>query len=244
MRWFRRIFTKQQHNEPEYVEKLLSFTPKNREIYELALTHSSAHIKGKNGENICNERLEFLGDAVISLVVAQCLYEIFPQEGEGALTKRRSQLVKREHLNDVAKKIGLDQYLRVGKGLKNNAEDRLGNALEALVGAIYQDAGLEQASLFIKQHIFDSRDNALTQRKEEDYKSRLLEFGQARHIKIEFVVREEKYDSTNDTHTFYIVILADGKEIAEAAGKTKREAQQTAAKKALSFLKQKKQLIK
>ncbi len=211
---------------------LLGYTPTRLDLYNLALTHRSA-AKGSN------ERLEFLGDAVLGLVIAQQLYQLYPNETEGTLTRMRARIVCRENLNHIAHKIGLSQHLHLGQTLKSNAENVYGNALEALIGAIYIEAGQARAEQFIKKHIVGTNHQTMYKliEREVDFKSRLLEWGQTHHTTIEFKFIKDHYDAASDTHNFVYAVIIDGKEVAQASGHTKLLAQQQSARKALRQLK-------
>ena len=157
----------------------------------MAMTHSSsASGSRKLG---CNERLEFLGDAVLSSVTADFLYSNFRKEREGFLTKSRSNLVCRERLNELALEIGLDRFIS-SCGLQQQHNNYIyGNALEALIGAIYIDKGYSQCRRFLLDRVF-SRLNDIEQivKSDKNYKSRLIEWGQKQHKSVEFrVVLEE-----------------------------------------------------
>ncbi len=224
-------FRRKRQSKDLFWRNLLGYTPKNVELYNLALTHRSAS-RGSN------ERLEFLGDAVLGLVIAQQLYELYPNETEGKLTRMRAKVVCRENMNHIAHQIGLTHHLVLGQILKSNAENVYGNALEALIGAIYLEAGQAKAEQFIQKHIVGDDKKILRKliEREVDFKSRLLEWGQAHRKTIEFTCLADRYDATSDTHTFLYAVLLDGHEITQAAGHTKLLAQQQAARKALQQL--------
>lgn len=211
---------------------LLGFYPNNLSLYDQALTHRSS-AQGNN------ERLEYLGDAVLGLVVADILCRLYPSASEGFLTRARAKMVSREHLNKVAYRLQLHQYLKVGANIRENADNLYGNALEALVGAIYADAGYQAAERFIRQHVITKDEQQLKHflEKEIDFKSRLLEWGQRRHKKVEFVFLRDNYEAAHDRHAFLFEVQIDGEAVAQAAGKTKLEAQQIVAKKTLRLLK-------
>lgn len=208
-------------------ESVLGYSPRNTLLYEQALTHRSA------GKKSSNERLEYLGDAVLNLVVADTLYRLYPDAGEGFLTRARAKVVCREHLNHVCHRIGLDAFLSVGSPIKSNAENIYGNAYEALVGAAYLEGGYALAETFVRRSLMN-KESILRHlvEKETDFKSRLLEWGQTHRCKIEFRLLTERYDSKADRHTFIYEVLLNGKAIAQAAGTSKMGAQQHAAKKA------------
>ena len=198
----------------------------------MAMTHSSsASGSRKLG---CNERLEFLGDAVLSSVTADFLYSKFRKEREGFLTKSRSNLVCRERLNELAHEIGLDSFIN-SCGLQQQQHNSYiyGNALEALIGAIYIDKGYSQCRRFLLDRVF-SRLNDIEQiaKSDKNYKSRLIEWGQKQHKNVEFrVVLEE---IRKDGVFFMSEVLVEGVVCGTGDGFSKRESQQKAARQALS----------
>lgn len=198
----------------------------------MAMTHSSsASGSRKLG---CNERLEFLGDAVLSSVTADFLYSKFRKEREGFLTKSRSNLVCRERLNELAHEIGLDRFIN-SCGLQQQQHNSYiyGNALEALIGAIYIDKGYSQCRRFLLDRVF-SRLNDIEQiaKSDKNYKSRLIEWGQKQHKNVEFrVVLEEV---RKDGVFFMSEVLVEGVVCGTGDGFSKRESQQKAARQALS----------
>lgn len=222
-----RLFHKKE--EPSFLTELLGYKPADESLYTLALTHRSK----QGGES--NERLEYLGDAVISLVVGEALYNLFPNENEGFLTRARSKAVCRDNLNAVAMRLHLNEHI-ISLNTYNNSHDVFGNAFEAMVGAIYLDAGYEEAKKFISRHLIGKDGVWLkkTATKEVDFKSRLLEWGQANKKQISFVELGDNYDSKNDLHNFVFSVQIDGVERAQGAGNTKLEAQQVAAKHCLN----------
>ncbi len=227
LHWFRR----KGRNESFFWRNLLGYTPNHLELYTLALTHRSAS-RGSN------ERLEFLGDAVLGLVIAEELYRLYPNETEGKLTRMRAKIVCRENMNHIAHQIGLTDHLVLGQVLKSNAENIYGNALEALIGAIYLESGQARAEQFIKRYIVGKDQSTLMKliHREVDFKSRLLEWGQAHRKTVRFVCLTDRYEATSDTHTFVYAVHIDDKEVAQAAGHTKLLAQQQTARKALQQL--------
>lgn len=211
--------------------KLLGYEPKNIEIYEQALTH-------KSSRGVSNERLEFLGDAVIEMVVSDALYRYYPTWGEGNLTRARSKVVCRENLNKVAHIIGIDSHLKVGTPTKQNAENIYGNAFEALVGAIWLERGYDTARQFLYRVLLGDKGSKIQHivNQEVDFKSRLLEWGQAHHQTIEFTLINEQYDAAHDRHTFTYSLLINGEEKTQAAGYSKLEAQQLASRRVLNHI--------
>lgn len=232
MRLIDQIFRKRlstQEGEPySYLRTLLGFTPKDITLYSQALTHKS--VRGRS-----NERLEYLGDALIGMVVAEELFRLFPNEGEGFLTRTRARAVCRENLNATARRIELDKHLQTGQPLKINSDNIFGNALEALTGAVFLDAGYDAAAQFIRKVLVGKNGRNLLRlaEHETDFKSRLLEYAQSKHLQVVFNMIGERYELHDDRHVFLFEVSIDGKVVAQAAGYSKREAQQTAARKAL-----------
>ena len=199
----------------------------------MAMTHSS--LSG-NQKLYCNERLEFLGDAVLSSVTADYLYSKFSREREGFLTKSRSNLVCRERLNELALQIGLDKYVNACGVAHQHNNYIYGNALEALVGAIYIDKGYKQCRRFLLDRVFSRlADIESVVKSDKNYKSRLIEWGQKKHIDVEFRLISE--EMRKDGVYFVSEVLVDGNVCGVGDGFSKRESQQKAARQAISKLK-------
>ena len=206
---------------------ILGFVPNNISLYKMAMTHSSsASGSRKLG---CNERLEFLGDAVLSSVTADFLYSNFRKEREGFLTKSRSNLVCRERLNELALEIGLDRFIS-SCGLQQQHNSYIyGNALEALIGAIYIDKGYSQCRRFLLDRVF-SRLNDIEQivKSDKNYKSRLIEWGQKNHHVVVFRTKGTAMGA-GATRSFRCTVLIDNLEVGHGMGSSKKEAEQHAA---------------
>ncbi len=198
----------------------------------MAMTHSSASASGSKKLG-CNERLEFLGDAVLSSIISDYLYTNFVKEREGFLSKSRSNLVCRETLNELAVEIGIDRFLEAC-GLPHQHNHYVyGNALEALIGAIYIDKGYKQCRRFILDRVFARHlDIESLVRTDKNYKSRLIEWTQKMHKSIEFrlVGEELRKDGTY----FSSEVHVDGVLMGVGNGFSKRESQQKAARQAIS----------
>lgn len=215
-----------------FLREWFDYEPHDVKLFEKALTHRS-------GKNEGNEQLEYLGDAVITLVVADVLYKCFPHSSEGFLTRTRSKMVCRENLNKVAQKIGIPKHIITSNPLKQNAVDIYGNTFEALVGAVWLDGGYEKAEHFLRKWLI-GRDNQQVRNlasEETDYKSRLLEWGQTTHQKIEFVLLSERYEKAKDRHIFVYAVNIEDTPYAQGAGYNKLEAQQIAARNTYRQLK-------
>ena len=208
---------------------LLGFYPDDIRYYQLALHHKSVPIHTQDGRNLCNERLEFLGDAILNSVITDILYKRFQNEREGFLTNLRSKIVSRESLNHIAKEIGLDKAIIASRYVNLHANSNIyGNALEALFGAIYLDQGYRKCKTFVEErlfsHILDWNDIL---QKEINYKSRVLEWCHKRHIEPEFDLLNETVQ--RNKHTFHTCLKIQGHIISQATGGSKKESQQKAA---------------
>lgn len=213
---------------------ILGFVPRDISLYKVALTHSSqASGARKLG---CNERLEFLGDAVLSSVTSDFLYSKFRREREGFLTKSRSNLVCRERLNELAVEIGIDRLMSSCGTQQQHNSYIYGNALEALIGAIYLDKGYKHCRRFLLDRIFSRlKDIEQIAASDKNYKSRLIEWAQKRHGSVEFkVVREEL---RKDGVFFVSEAIVNGEVCGVGEGFSKRESQQKAARQAIGNLK-------
>ncbi len=231
--------------------EMLGFTPHNIDLYKLALIHRSAsyHIDEEESEAmdgvksvvINNERLEYLGDAIIEAVTSDYLYIEFPQCDEGFLTKMRSKIVSRASLNEVALSLGLNELIITSKSIncQQSSEQRggavsiqknlMGDAFEALIGAIYLDMGYDFTNRFLINDIFTTYiDMDSLQQVETDFKSRLIEWAQKEHHKIEFVTRCDNHDRSKPP-LFLSVVYIGGMEIGHGSGSSKKEAEQSAA---------------
>lgn len=225
---------------PEELERRIGYTFRNKELLRTALTHSSYSNEMKSrGVNIpCNERLEFLGDAVISLITARYIYDRYPDENEGDLSKLRSQAVRAIALSEYSRELGVGQALYLGKGEDNPAgRDRkstLENAFEALTGAIYLDGGIESARAFALPFIEKKVAEAVSFGETRDYKTILQQIVQMeRGERLEYVIVAE-YGPDHDK-TFEVEAQLNSNVIGVGKGPSKRMAEQAAAKMALEY---------
>ncbi len=219
--------------KPTKYQTLLGFPEKDPSIYDRAFSHKSMQLKDEKGRKCNNERLEFLGDAVIETVASEYVYQLYPNRNEGFLTQIRSMLVRRPTLNLIAGKMGLREYV-ISKELINS-ENFMGNAFEALVGAIYIDHGFDSARDFLLRGFSMVKIDQLI-RKQENYKSELLEYAQKKRVKVLFnLVEESKIE--NNVSRFKVDVTVDGLKLGQGIGKSKRSAEQAAAKVALRSLK-------
>ena len=238
-----RLFVRGKHKEPYLrFRNILGFVPNNISYYEMALIHRSSAIR-KNGEYINNERLEFLGDAVLGMVIADMLYRHYDHQKEGFLSNTRSKIVQRETLNRVAVEIGLDKLIVTSK--KNNIQKNnlYGNAFEALIGAIYLDQGYRKCQEFIEKKIFTSYINLeKIIKKEINFKSQLLEVSQKHRIELVYNLLQERKCEKNKMF-FESEVLLNNIPVATGTGNSKKESQQHAAQSALKKIKSDKELF-
>lgn len=213
--------------------KLLGFKPKSTYLYVLAFTHKSAESVEYDGYYNNNERLEYLGDAVLDAAISELLYKRFPSADEGFLTQMRTKIVNGKSLTELAKKIQIEKLLFV-KSSKNITERIFEDAFEALIGAIYLDRGFKYVIQFVTQKILVEHIN-LNQLKfiDTNYKSRIIEWSQKHKISIEFCTDE----NSDDSKSFISKLKINDKVIAEGNGFSKKEAEQSASKLALSKIK-------
>ena len=227
LRPFRRKYGADKHFYV-VVDDMFGFIPNNIELYKLALIHKSASVELEDGSHINNERLEFLGDAVIESVTSDYLFIEFPDRDEGFLTQVRSKMVSRQSLNRIASAIGLDKHV-ISNAAGNTTQKHIyGDAFEAMMGAIYLDQGYDFVNRLLINDIFArhlSLDDVL--QSETDFKSRLIEWCQKNHHTIEFSTANDKTYSTAHPF-FYSKVLIDGMEVGYGAGESKKEAEQRA----------------
>jgi ribonuclease-3 len=229
-----RLFFRKEKEPFLQLHKMLGFYPHNISLYREALLHKSYTKYRNEKSNLNNERLEFLGDAVLSAVVADILYEHYDNKQEGFLTTLRSKLVKRETLNKLAEQIGLDKFIQhIGPVTSAHNSYMGGNAFEALLGAIYLDRGYSYCIKFMQEQVFkhyiDMEKVAAT---EENFKSRLIEWCQKYQLKFVF---DTKNSSENNGHTpvFKSNILIENVDCGSGRGYSKKESQQKAAREAM-----------
>ncbi len=215
----------------------------NLELLKEALTHRSYLNEFKNRNLQSNERLEFLGDAVLSFVVSAWLFKKFPQFFEGKLTSFRSNLVKTTSLTKVAQKIKVGDYLLLSKGEKEAMGQQnptlLANAMEAIIGAIFLDQGIKAAKDFIEIHFEPLLKEIMESGRLKDYKSLLQEKIQAQTSQSP-VYKTVKEEGPEHNKVFTVNVITEGKFLATGAGKSKQKAEQQAAKQALEKLTSKK----
>ena len=211
-----------------FVDDMFGFIPHNIELYKLALIHKSAS-QSIGGHHINNERLEFLGDAVIESVTSDYLYIEFPAKNEGFLTQLRAKIVSRQSLNDIAHKIGLDRYVVYNSGGNFTQKHIYGDAFEAMIGAIYLDQGYDFVNRLLINNIYYNHlsIDSLTE-SETDFKSRLIEWCQKKRHTVAFRTRSDAH-APHTAPSFYSTVLIDGIEVGHGVGDSKKVAEQNAA---------------
>jgi len=217
--------------------RILGFYPHNLQIYEQALLHKSSSVRSDKGRLLNNERLEFLGDAILDAVVGDIVYQKFDGKREGFLTNTRSKIVSRESLNRVAEQIGLLKLIKFNTRQSAHNSYMGGNAFEALVGAIYLDRGYEYCKYFMENRIIGQYLNLdKISRKEVNFKSKLIEWTQKNKVEITFELVNQSMDEFNSP-VFESEILIEGVHACKGKGYSKKESQQIAAHETLSRIK-------
>jgi ribonuclease-3 len=216
-----------------FLRSLIGFYPQKLAFYDIAFTHRSASRTDSQGKVVNNERLEYLGDAILGAVIADFLYNRFPQEDEGFLTKMRSKLVNRAILTSLTFEMGLNGFVYSNTNNSIEKSHIYGDALEALIGAIYLDKGYFAAKFFITKRIL-SRYVDIKELEQIDlnYKSKLIEYSQKNKLDVKFDTVEE-YPDNNKYPRFISIVEVNNKEVSRGTGTSKKEAQQNAAKIAM-----------
>ena len=223
--------------------QVLGFYPRNINLYKQALMHKSVKKRNDKGRPLNNERLEFLGDAILDAVVGDIVFRHFEGKREGFLTNARSKLVQRETLGKLAKEMGItDMIVRNNQATSHNSYLG-GNAFEALVGAIYLDRGYGACMKFMEKRILKQLINIdKVAYKEVNFKSKLLEWSQKNRVNLEFRQLEQTVDE-NNSPVFVYQIFLEGVEGCSGKGYSKKESQQHACKDTLQRLRREPQFI-
>ncbi len=220
-----------------FLREQLNIRPRNIRLYELAFLHRSASVMLPDGSTVNNERIEYLGDAILDAVIADYLFRRFPKEREGFLTQMRSKIVNRVHLDSVANQMGLVNVL-IAHVNKETLKKRIcGDAFEALIGAMYLDKGYQKTHQYITKYILKHYVN-LDQlaNTETDFKSRLIEWGQKYRLQITFEAVEEHEEIDPDTTGFVVRVTVGDMPVGTGSGNSKKEAEQKAACQALTYI--------
>ena len=213
------------------IKRIIGFKPRNINIYQTAFTHRSTNEKNSNGEPQNYERMEFLGDAMLSSVIAAHLFKEVPGGNEGYLTKMRSKVVSREHLNELGRDLQLIKYVKTTIPIEQFGGNIHGNVFEALVGAIYLDRGYSYCEKFISKRVIKPYvDIEKLEGKVISYKSLFIEWCQKHKSSFKFTVYE---DTGKDTLKHFAVKLQlDGKTVGKGRATSKKKAEERAAKRA------------
>ncbi len=217
--------------------KILGFYPHELSYYKQALMHKSVMHRNKKGKPINNERLEFLGDAILDAIVGDIVYQHFPGKKEGFLTNTRSKLVQRETLGKLANEMGLTNLvISNSRGMAHNSYMG-GNAFEALVGAIYLDRGYDACMRFMNKRILAQMINIdKVAYKEVNFKSKLIEWAQKNRVKLDFKMEEQNMEE-GSSPVFVFAVILEGVKGCSGKGYSKKESQQMASKLTLEKLK-------
>ncbi|BDB54132.1 MAG: hypothetical protein RLZZ529_155 [Bacteroidota bacterium] len=235
MRIIKKIFSKSRSLEDGIffgaIEKILGFAPKNIDIYKKAFTHRSSNILDEVGNPLNYERLEFLGDAMLSAVIAGHLFNKAPTGDEGYLTKMRSKIVSREHLNELGKDLNLVQFVESKVPVQHFGDNIHGNIFESLVGAIYLDRGYEYCEKFIqKRVIIPYVDITRLEGKVISYKSLVIEWCQKEKRQFHYDIFED--NGIDGERLFGVKLSIDDKVIAKARATSKKKAEEKASQRA------------
>ncbi len=224
--------------------RILGFFPRNIQLYQQALLHKSTSIRSEKGNPINNERLEFLGDAILDAIVGDIVYKHFEGRREGFLTNTRSKIVQRETLNKLAVEIGLDKLVKFSARSSSHNIYMYGNAFEAFIGAIYLDQGYERCKQFMENRIFKQYiDLDKMSRKEVNFKSKLIEWSQKNKMEVSFELIEQLFDEKYNP-MFHTEVRIESFSAGLGQGYSKKESQQVAAQAALKRIKEDSTFIK
>lgn len=228
-----------REREIEEFENIIGIKFNNRKYINVALTHSSYANQHNLTYNDHNERLEFLGDSILSMIVSEYLFKKYSTKHEGKLTRIRAGVVCEGSLAEVSRNLNVNKYLRIGKGEElsggRNKDSLLADSCEAIIAAIYLDLGIEKAKEFILKNLYKKIDIISTKKNYNDYKSKLQEYVQKNLLcTIKYVVTKENGPAHDKT--FEIDVFLDNKCYGKGQGKSKKEAEQASAYQALKAL--------
>ncbi|XOV66614.1 MAG: ribonuclease III [Fluviicola sp.] len=216
----------------KFVEKSFGYRPRDLSLFQRALTHKSiAH----NNDEISNERLEFLGDAILDAIIAEMLFSRYPEEDEGHLTKIKSKVVSRRTLSIIGEEMEIGKVLRYNRGRSIKMATIEGNAFEALVGALYLDAGYAQVKKSLNEHILRKYIDLNQILEEEiDFKSKLFIWSQKNRLPLEFEVISE--ENLGTAWMYKVRVVINEQEFGRGSGSSKKKAEQAASKETLQLL--------
>ncbi|MCJ8208470.1 ribonuclease III [Mucilaginibacter sp. RS28] len=237
VRRFYKLYLSPSRTYVKTLKNLLGFVPGNLSLYRLAFRHKSVAQNVRKGVKNSNERLEFLGDAVLGSVVAEVLFKLYPYEDEGFLTELRSKIVNRANLNQLARKLGFEKLIEYDNRMISGTRQGslLGDAFEALVGAVYLDKGYDFTKSFLISHIIKPHIDIHTlEQTETNFKSKLIEWCQrhGKDVTFELVTNEEG----ESAKLFTIRVNIDGETMGTGKEFSKKHAEKLAAEKACESL--------
>ena len=219
------------------LRQILGFRPGNLRLYEIAFIHRSASFTLPDGNKINNERLEFLGDAILDAILSDFLFEKFPDASEGLMTKIRARIVNRDVLNDLSVSMGIHKVLLCNVSANHSIKNLYGDALEALIGSVFLDKGFRKTKkLFIRNVLNKYLDLEVIINTDPDYKSLVFEWVQKHKTNLIFTYNEE-YDFDLKKSVFSATLFINKEEYGKGQGASKREAEQLAASQAYKRIK-------
>lgn len=237
MFWLGSFFPKRKSKDElaltRFILKRFGYRPKNLSFFTQAVTHKS--LSNNSEDESSNERLEFLGDSILDAVVAEYVYNRFPKDDEGYLTKIKSKLVSRKTLSMIAEEMELREIIRYQRGRTINLNTLEGNAFEAIMGAIYLDAGYDAVKSSINGHVFKNYVDLNRILEEEiDFKSKLFIWSQKKQLKLDFIVLSEENNGGNWLYT--VLTTVNGVNYGRGTGSSKKMAEQAASKETLELI--------
>ena len=233
LRYQIKLFSSPRKEFYAFLKATTGFSPIKLRLYDLAFIHRSASSPDLLGQPINNERLEYLGDAVLGAIVAEYLYNRFPRKDEGFLTQMRSRIVNRSFLTQLTFKLGLNRFINSNTNSVNDSSHIYGDVFEAFIGALYLDTGYQGAKQFVIKKVLNVHvDIEQLERSDNNYKSQLIEWGQKNKRVVDFDTRENRETGHNNL-PFISIIRIDGQIVGKGEGYSKKEAQQNSACKAL-----------
>lgn len=233
LRYRIKLFSSRRKEFYSFIKETTGFSPLKLRLYDLAFIHRSASSADLMGQPINNERLEYLGDAVLGTIIADYLYNRFPRKDEGFLTQMRSRIVNRSFLAQLTFKLGLNHFVNSNTNSVNESSHIFGDVFEAFIGAIYLDIGYQGAKNFVIKRVLSVHvDIQELERSDNNYKSQLIEWGQKYKKDVEFDTHLNP-DTGHHNLPFISEISIDGQIVGKGEGYSKKEAQQNSACKAL-----------
>lgn len=233
-----KLYLSPHRNYIKALKNLLGFVPGNTALYRMAFRHRSMAVALKNGMKSSNERLEFLGDAVLGSVIAEVLFKLYPYKEEGFLTEMRSKIVSRANLNQLARKLGLDELLQFDNRMVNYPSKQsslLGDAFEALIGAVYMDKGYNFTRDFLVNRIIKPHvDIQKLEQTETNFKSKLIEWCQRYGKDVNFELMKNAEGESSKLFTIQVTI--EGEMVGVGCDYNKKNAEKLAAEKACETL--------